>query len=59
MLAQSHEERGLEEYALAYHDFCDAFVLSWLPQLQERVQLYAEFPFYPQVLELVSEVIGG
>ena len=59
VLAQSHEERGLEEYALAYRDFCDAYVLNWLPQLQERVQLYAEFPFYPQVLELVSEVIGG
>lgn len=58
LLAESCEEGGHEEFAQAYRAFCDDYILSWLPQLQERVQRYAQHPLYPQLLALTSAVLS-
>lgn len=55
-LAATYEQRGQEEFAEAYRDFMDLYVLSWLPKFRQLVDDYAEFPLYPALMRLVMEV---
>lgn len=58
LLARTYEERGQEEFAEAYRDFVDLYILRWFPELERRVDDCAEFPFYPALLHLSAAVLG-
>lgn len=58
LLAQAYQQRGNEEFADAYRDFCRLYISSWVEQMAARVIDYAEFPFYPALARFVCDVIG-
>ena len=57
-LALTYEEKGQDEFACAYRDFCGLYIASWADAWAKRVEDYAEFPFYPAVSRLVRDIAG-
>lgn len=59
LLAHTYEQRGQEEFAEAYRDFVDLYILRWLPELMRLTGEYAEFSFYPALVGFVEGVLRG
>ena len=59
LLARTYEERGQEEFAEAYRDFVELYILRWLPEFEHLTCEYAEFFFYPALVRFVGDVLRG
>lgn len=57
LLSSRWEEMGEEAFAEAYADFRDVYLLSWIDQFQERVELYAEDLYYPALVALIVDAL--
>lgn len=58
LLAARYEETGEEAFAEAYADFRDAFIAPWFGQFQKLVDEYADAPYYPALVQLISDLLG-
>ncbi|MDO4182224.1 MAG: molecular chaperone TorD family protein [Coriobacteriia bacterium] len=55
LLATSYESTGKADFALAYQDFKEEYVDSWLPDLRANVQKYAEYDYFKALLDFTIE----
>ena len=58
LLASAFAARGQEEFAEAYRDFVELYILRWLPEFKQLVDDYAEFPLYPALMRLLVDVVS-
>ena len=57
LMAARYEETGEEAFAEAYADFRDDYLLTWIDECKERVDRYAEAPYYPALVGLIVSVL--
>lgn len=58
-LARRFEETGDEAFAESFADFRDAYVLSWMPPFQRKIEEHARYRYYPMLVSLIVTVLGG
>jgi|GEM_PF-3524765 len=57
LLAGRFKESGESAFAEAYADFRDEYVLTWIDECRELVELNAEEPYYPALMALIVAVL--
>lgn len=57
LLAGSFGQTGARDFALAYEDFKEAFLDSWMPSFADNVHRYSEYPFYPELVNVTRKML--